>query len=317
MATIGRPKLDPASDEWFVWKYPSEVLRLGAQLSVGQNEEVVLVKAGRALDLFAPGKHTLSASNLPLLDQTISFSAQQRTQFAAEIWFVHTQAKRDIRWETKAPISITDPVYNFPVSIQCQGRWGGRVHDSRAFLTQLAATLKDSGLDKVEEHLTGLIVKRFSDLLSNYFVRGKTSVLEAHAKLNELSSFIAENLRPEFSQFGWELPLFQVDQLSMPDETMKKLQELLAQKMEGERLSQPPPTQPAAAMRGFSPTDTGFGYAPRPGAAAPAPPPAQPAPSVGSQDPVVKLKKLKQLLDGGLITQQDFDTRKQKILDEL
>ncbi len=53
-------------------------------------------------------------------------------------------------------------------------------------------------------------------------------------------------------------------------------------------------------------------------AAAPPPPPVQDeapaAAAAPAQDPYVELMKLKQLLDAGALTQEEFDAQKQKIL---
>jgi putative oligomerization/nucleic acid binding protein len=56
----------------------------------------------------------------------------------------------------------------------------------------------------------------------------------------------------------------------------------------------------------------GYEQAPPPMQAAP-PPPPPPAP-VGARDPIAQLKDLKELLDAGVLTQAEFDTQKQKIL---
>jgi hypothetical protein len=52
-------------------------------------------------------------------------------------------------------------------------------------------------------------------------------------------------------------------------------------------------------------------------AAAPPPPPVQdeaPAPAAPAQDTYGDLMKLKELLDAGVLTQEEFDAQKQKIL---
>ena len=41
------------------------------------------------------------------------------------------------------------------------------------------------------------------------------------------------------------------------------------------------------------------------------------APQTASEDPVAKLAKLKQMLEGNLISQEEYDTKKQQILAQL
>jgi hypothetical protein len=51
-----------------------------------------------------------------------------------------------------------------------------------------------------------------------------------------------------------------------------------------------------------------------PQAAPQAVPPAAPPPAAAAEDPYEELKKAKELLDQGILTQAEFDVQKQKIL---
>jgi hypothetical protein len=66
----------------------------------------------------------------------------------------------------------------------------------------------------------------------------------------------------------------------------------------------------------LSQVQQGYEQAPPPMEAAPPPPPSMPAPppAAPARDPIAQLKDLKELLDGGVLTQAEFDGQKQKIL---
>jgi hypothetical protein len=57
-------------------------------------------------------------------------------------------------------------------------------------------------------------------------------------------------------------------------------------------------------------------YAPAPAMAPPPPPPAPAAAPQSAADRVAALTQLKSLLDAGVLTQDEFDTQKQQILQE-
>lgn len=343
MALIDCIKYNAPSDDAVVWKYDSEDIRLGAQLIVNESQEAIFFKGGKALDTFGPGTHTLSSGNIPLLGKLINLPFGGKTPFSAEVYYVNKTVKRDLKWGTAGPIQVIDPLYNYPVSVRAFGRWGMRVNDARNFLVQLVGTQTSSALNKhigserIEEYFSGEIVQRFSDALAKFFIEKEISFFQASAKINELSSFIGSDVAPEFQRFGIEIVNFNVERISIPEEEQKKFQEILGKRMEIDQISQARLGQAYATMRTFDTLEkaaesegggagqlmgAGLGIGAGLGAGVPVGQQIGSAMNVQpdqpqSDDPVAKLKKLKQMLDNGLITQEDFDKKKQQILDSM
>lgn len=71
MAIIDVIKYDGTPDV-FAWKHPETEMGTWTQLIVNQSQEAILFKDGRALDLFGPGRHTLSTANIPILNNIIN-----------------------------------------------------------------------------------------------------------------------------------------------------------------------------------------------------------------------------------------------------
>lgn len=337
MRIVDRIKYDAPDDTQIVWKFPGEDLRLGSQLIVNQSQEVVFVKGGQALDTFGPGTHTLSTGNLPLLNRLVNFPFGGKTPFSAEVWYVNTMVKRDMKWGTKGPVQIIDPQFNFPVSVRAFGRWGFRIDEPRSFVVKLVGTLRTTDSARIEEHFTGEITQRLSDALAKCLVEKQTSVFQANARLNEISAFVTGDITPEFTRFGIEIINFNIERVSIPEEEQKKFQEVLGKRMEIEQISGAKVGQAYATMRTFDTLEkaavnegggsgqllgAGLGIGAGLGAGVPIGQqlghamnihPEQPV----TDDPMAKLQKLKQILDGGLITQEDFDAKKKTILESL
>lgn len=340
MALIDRVKFDAPRDDILVWKFPSEELALGSQLIVNQSQEAIFVKGGKALDVFGPGTHTLSSGNLPLLQRLVNLPFGGKTPFTAEVWYVNKTVKRDLKWGTMSPIPIIDPQYGIPISVRAFGRWGLRVNDTRSFISQIVGTQVAALADKIEEYFEGEIVQRLSDALAKYFVVKKISIFEANAHLNDLSASVASGITPEFERFGIEIVNFNVERVSIPEEEQKKIQDVLARRMEIDQISQAKVGQAYTTMRTFDTLEkaagaegtagqllaSGLGLGVGIGAGVPIgqqlgqalqPSANPPQPATSQGDPTTRLKTLKELLDAGAITKDEFDAKRKQIIDSI
>ena len=342
MALIDCIKFDCPVDDILVWKYPSENLTLGTQLIVNQSQEAIFVKGGKALDVFGPGTHTLSTGNLPFLQKLINLPFGGKTPFTAEVWFVNKTIKRGLKWGTKGPVQVLDPIYMYPVNLRAFGEWGLRVTNSQSFVNQIVGTQLGADSSKIEAYFAGEILQRLTDQLAKFVVEQNVSVFQLAAKINDLSAFVQNAISPEFSRFGIEIINFNVARISIADEDMKQFQQIQAQRMQLNLINQS--GQAYATMRSFDTLEAaannpngnmgqmlgaglGMGVGLSSGMAvgqqvgnnmnvAPAQNPT-PAQQTSQEDPMAKLQKLKQLLEMGLISSNDFEAKKQEILSSL
>lgn len=336
MPIIDRIKFDCDNDDVLVWKFPSEDLSLGCQLIVNQSQEAVFLKSGQVVDVFGPGTHTLTSGNLPLLNKIINFPFGGKTPFTAEVWFVTQTAKRNLKWGTSAPIQLIDPLYNFPISLRAFGQWGIRLENSRSFVSQLVGTRRIADSVQVEEYFSGEILQRLSDALAKYLVEKSIPVMQLASKLNDLSGFVQNDISSEFSRFGIEVVNFNVERVSIPPEEQKKIQDILAKRLEMVELSQVNVGQgyitsksfetleKAAANEGIAGSllagglglgmGLGGGLAAGQQMAQTLKVDAAPKTLASDGDIVSRLAKLKTILDAGLISQEDFDNKKKEIL---
>jgi len=337
MELVNQIKFNSPSDDVLVWKFPSEDLKLGSQLIVNQSQEAIFVKGGKALDVFEAGTHTLATGNLPVLNKIINFPFGGKTPFTAEIWFVNKTIKRGMKWGTKGPIQIIDPVYQYPVSVRSFGQWGLRISDSQSFVNQIVGSLSLADSQKIEEYFISEILQRLSDTLAKYFVQENISIFQVSSKLNELSQFTHKAISPEFERFGIEIINFNVERISIPEDEQKKFQEILGKKMEIEQISKANVGQAYTTMRSFDTLDkaaanegggagqilgAGLGLGVGLGAGVPIGQQiggAMNVQSIGSNqdDPMAKIQKLKQMLNAGLITKEDFEKKKNDILSKM
>jgi len=335
MAIIDRIKFDSPIDSLLVWKFPSEDLTLGSQLIVNQSQEAVFVKSGQVVDVFGGGTHTLSTGNLPLLSGIVNFAFGGKTPFTAEVWYVNKTVKRDMKWGTKAPLQIFDVGVNMPVNVRSFGSWGFRIDNSRSFINQLIGTQMIAMADKIEDYFEGEILQKLNTAISKTCIEKRIPILHISAKLSEIAKEVENEITPEFSRFGIEIINFNVQSITIPTDEMQKLQQVYAKKMEVDVLGQSyqmvnsfetakiAAANESGAAGGMLAGGLGLGMGLGGGMVAGQQiaqnfntQPQQPSQQV-TPDPMESLGKLKKLLDGGLISQEDFDKKKAEILSSL
>lgn len=220
--------------ELLAWKYPSQELSTWSQLVVNESQEAVLFKEGEALDVFQSGRHTLETANIPILNKIINLPFGGQSPFTAEVWYVNKIYSLDVKWGTATPVQIQDPRYQIICSVRANGVFGIQVEDSKKFLLKLVGTMQSFDKQSVIKYFRGLYITKVKDAISSYIVKKKISVLELNAYIDELSTYMKEQIEPEMTPYGIKLVNFYVNDISVPEEdpALNKLKEALAKKAE-------------------------------------------------------------------------------------
>ena len=232
MAIIDVVKYD-GSDREFVWKFPSENLRLGTQLVVKTAQTAFFVRGGAVFDQFGPGTKTLHTANLPLLHKLVGLPFGGDTPFQAEVWYINLISKLDNRWGTPAPIQLEDPRYGVIIPVRAFGQFGLNIADPRKFLETLVGVVHLYTADKLVEYMTGKIIAAFTTALGNLVVREKMSLLDLPAQFNQISETCRQDIAAELANYGVGLPNFFVMSINIPenDASVVKLREFKEKKM--------------------------------------------------------------------------------------
>ncbi|NLL37434.1 MAG: SPFH domain-containing protein [Fretibacterium sp.] len=209
----------------FAWRYvdpknPRDSENIGnwTQLIVQESQEAVLFKDGQALDLFGPGRHTLSTDNIPLLSRIINLPTGGKTPFKASVWFLNKLNVLDVKWGTSSPLLLKDPEFHIPVPVRAYGQFGIRVKDSRKFLIKLVGTNSQLTRDDLVNAFRGVILSRIGDMIATYIVEKKITIFDISVYLRDMSDEAVEEIRPVFEEYGIEPANFFIGSINVPED---------------------------------------------------------------------------------------------------
>lgn len=205
---------DDTSDT-MIWRFPryNSEIKNGAQLTVRETQVAVLVNEGQFADVFQPGRHELTTSNMPILTTIRGWKYGFNSPFKVDVYFVNTKQFLNQRWGTANPIMMRDPEFG-PIRLRAFGSYNFRVQeDPIPFIKNVAGTSGEFTTEGISEQLRNFVITKFTD----YLGESKIAALDLAANMNEFSQELTIGLKDEFAEYGIELTRFLVENISLPE----------------------------------------------------------------------------------------------------
>jgi membrane protease subunit (stomatin/prohibitin family) len=194
--------------------------RMGSQVVVRESQVAVFFRDGKALDVFGPGRHTITTGNIPLLIDLLKLGTRGKTPFQAEVYYVSTRQYLDQKWGTPEPIALRDADFGI-VRLRAFGTYAMQIQDPQLFVTKIVGTQGFYETRQIEGYLRGIIITKMTDLLGEL---GK-SVLDLPALYEEIGAGTRAKVQDDFSAVGVELRALYVNNISLPEKVQEAIDE--------------------------------------------------------------------------------------------
>ncbi len=204
------------SHDTLSYRFPDEdrAIKRGARLIVRESQMAQFVYLGAFADTFAPGTHTLTTGNIPVLTRLRSWKYGFESPFKADVYFVTTRLFSGNQWGTSNPIMVHDPDLGV-VRLRAFGTYDFRVVDAKRFLKDVAGTDARFQLDEFVGTMRSRVVSTFSDALA----ASQVPALQVAARYLELGTALLPLINPTLREkYGLEMVSFVVENVSVPPE---------------------------------------------------------------------------------------------------
>jgi membrane protease subunit (stomatin/prohibitin family) len=228
---IGVIQWNEPEDGILAYRYPMRDMEIqnGGQLTVSESQVAAFVNEGHIADIFGPGLHTLNTRNLPILTDLKNWAKDFESPFKSEVYFFSTRLQIDQKWGTATPVTIRDREFG-AVRLRCFGIYSYRIADPRVFFNQVSGTRDLYFAADLEGQLRDTVLANMVAILATSDV----PFLDLAANQPALAAKIADQLKPAFTQLGLELTQFNLENVSLPDELTKVLDQRIGMGMVGD-----------------------------------------------------------------------------------
>ncbi|MGO4393615.1 SPFH domain-containing protein [Variovorax sp. M-6] len=323
-------------DGTLAWRFPMADMEIqnGASLTVRESQVAVFVNEGQVADVFGPGMYKLTTQTLPVLTYLKNWDKLFESPFKSDVYFFSTRQQVDQKWGTPQPITVRDKDFG-AVRLRAFGNFSFRVGDAKLFHTEISGTRDIYTVADLDGQLRGLLLQN----ISNAIAASGVPFLDLAANQIQFAEALARQLVPEFAKIGIQLENITVQNVSLPEELQKILDQKIGMGMVGNDMGKfmqyqtaqaiPKFAEGAGAGGGIAGDAMGLGAGVALGQvlaqnlaqglqAQPAAAQQQPAVAVvNPADVMATLEKLGELKAKGILTQEEFDAKKAELLKKL
>jgi membrane protease subunit (stomatin/prohibitin family) len=211
--------------------YPMEdhEIQNGAKLTVRDSQIALFVNEGQVADVFGPGLYTLSTETLPLLTNLMNWDKLFKSPFKSDVYFMSARVQTDQKWGTATPITLRDKEFG-AVRMRSYGIYSYRITDPKIFYQKLSGTTSVYRITDIEGQLRNTILGCMTDVFAN----SNSSFLDMAANQLAFGREMLAALQPVFGALGLHLESFVVENISLPEELQKALDQRISMNMVGD-----------------------------------------------------------------------------------
>jgi membrane protease subunit (stomatin/prohibitin family) len=331
-----------SGDGTLAWRYPmaGNEIQYGGSLTVRESQMAVFVNEGRVADVFGPGMYKLTTQTLPVLTYLKNWDKLFQSPFKSDLYFFSTRQQVDQRWGTSQPVTIRDKDFG-AVRLRAFGNYAYRIADPRLFHTEISGTRDRYTVEDLDGQLRGMLLQHISDAVAASGI----PFLDLAANQIEFANQLKEATAPSFEAIGLKLESVQLQNVSLPEELQKILDQKIGMGMIGNNMGQFMQYQTAQAIpqmaQGVGQGGGGglagdamglgagmamgqmlanqIGQGLNAGAAQGAPAAAAPAAAaaIRPDEVMATIEKLADLKGKGILTEDEFNAKKAELLKKL
>lgn len=295
----------------------TDEIKNASKLIVAPGQGCVVVYDGKVSGVLTePDVYSMETANHPFITSLLNLAQRSESEHKMRFYFFRTAEVVNVLWGTASPVKYIEPDYKLPVTLGACGNFSIKIADAGRMFTTLLGTMSNYSVADVQE----LVSSRIVAPLSSFLAEKAYPYREVDSHLMDLSNELKARTAAELEQLGLELTDFRVNSVTFDEDTMERIGRIANMTAEQRAAAEVDldyvSMQKLEALRDAARNEGGLaGAGLQLGAG------VQLAKDVfktqAADDSTERLRKLKKLLDEQLITEEEYEKKKNEILSQL
>ncbi len=221
------------SKDTLVYRYPfkndGREVNNRSTLTVRESQVAVFVFKGKVTDVFEPGFYELKTQTFPILSKLTSWAYAFENPITVDVYFVNTKQFTNIKWGTQNPIMMRDPEFGV-IRVRGFGAFSFKVDNVANFMTELFGTNSSFKTQDIQGYAKTMLISALTDALGE----SKISALDLAGNTLEFNEIVKAKIQDKFAQIGLKLTELFIENMSVPSEVEKALDEKSKYKILGD-----------------------------------------------------------------------------------
>ena len=329
--------------ELLIWRQPEEDFNTNSTLIVMPGEEAIFIKGGTVEQTFENGTYKLSTENYPFISRLRNAFTGGISTFNCVVYFVRKAHSEEILWGTDSPIQVRDKMLGIATKLKARGAYEVQIDNPVKFLEKL---IGNNVPFQFQEELSKYFINEFQSKIKSSITRAANEstqeLLGIEARLDEFADAISPFMQETLNDYGLKLVKFSIAAINIDDDELRRRYDEIGMdaiaKMRNAQADKSvmgilgddwAKQQQVDILKGIANNEgggvatagagLGMGLAAGGVFGGMAQQVFNPSQNQQPQNvsPVEKIKQLKEMLDIGAITQEEFDAKKKEILSKM
>jgi len=312
------------NSRFLVWKSPERSLVIGDQIIVNESEEALLFENGQLMQVLDGGRHLVESGNIPGVEGLIRRAAGSNSPIRIDTWFINKTVSNDYKWGVQ--LQAKDHEHGLIVPVGSYGSMLIRIDDPASFVLQIVGQKFQLAKEDLRDFILPIIERNLKDYISKSITNKKLDIFTLDSELMESSKAMSDLISKDIKRFGISLIDFYIQGIEVignnPDylRIKESLSEAASLRIRAKAASDTEgfyekERELDAIDKAIEKDSTGLvgSLLGRTGATQNSSPGSEKK-SLSTEDLKFKLFNLKDMMNSGLISKEEYEQKKKELL---